>query len=61
LDLLNTYSGHRALEPARRIPLLECIGKLIDGSYGGQITKRYLSELQVANPHPLTVPIQNTR
>lgn len=48
LDLLNTYSGHRALEPARRIPLLECIENLIDGSYGGQITKRYLSELQVA-------------
>jgi SAM-dependent methyltransferase len=48
LDLLNTYSGHRVLEPARRIPLLECIGKLIDDSYGGQITKRYLSQLQVA-------------
>jgi SAM-dependent methyltransferase len=48
LDLLNTYSGHRALEPARRIPLLECIGKLIDDSYGGQITKRYLTELRVA-------------
>ncbi|MBO0880309.1 MAG: class I SAM-dependent methyltransferase [Mycobacterium sp.] len=48
VELLNTYSGNRALDPAHRIPLLECIGKLIDGSYGGQITKRYLSELQVA-------------
>jgi SAM-dependent methyltransferase len=48
LDLLSTYSNHRVLDPARRILLLECIGKLIDGSYGGQITKRYLSELQVA-------------
>jgi SAM-dependent methyltransferase len=48
LDLLNTYSNHRALDPARRIPLLECIGKLIDHSYGGRITKRYLTELRVA-------------
>jgi SAM-dependent methyltransferase len=48
VDLLNTYSGHRVLEPARRVPLLECIRKLIDDSYGGQITKRYLTELRVA-------------
>jgi SAM-dependent methyltransferase len=48
LDLLLTYSGHRALEPRRRTGLLECIGTLIDARYNGTITKRYLSELRTA-------------
>lgn len=48
LDLLMSYSGHRALpEPARR-NLLDCIAALIDGRYGGRITKRYLTQLWVA-------------
>ena len=48
LDLLLTYSGHRALEPEARGGLLDCIARLIDTGYGGQITKRYLTELRVA-------------
>jgi SAM-dependent methyltransferase len=49
LDLLLTYSGHRALpEPARR-GLLGCISSLIEGRYGGRVVKRYLNELRVAH------------
>ncbi|MEV2269253.1 class I SAM-dependent methyltransferase [Nonomuraea africana] len=46
LDLLSTYSGTRAL-PARAA-LLDCVGSLIETRYGGQITKRYLTELRTA-------------
>lgn len=48
IDLLSTYSGHIALEPANRAGLLDCIARLIDDRYGGSITKRYLFELFVA-------------
>ena len=48
LELLNTYSGHRYLDPAAREGLLDCIANLIDRRYGGRITKRYLTELRVA-------------
>lgn len=48
LDLLGTYSNHRALPAANREGLLACIGGLIDGAYGGRIVKRYLYELRVA-------------
>ena len=48
LDVLLTYSGHRALEPTRQKGLLDCIAGLIDGRYGGRIVKRYLTELRVA-------------
>ncbi|MFJ4623753.1 class I SAM-dependent methyltransferase [Streptomyces sp. NPDC088812] len=48
LDLLRTYSGHRALPEAARSGLLACIGGLIDGTYGGRVTKRYLIELGVS-------------
>lgn len=48
LDLLRTYSGHLALTPAARRGLLDCIAALIDGRYGGRITKRYLIELRLA-------------
>jgi SAM-dependent methyltransferase len=37
-DVLLTYSGHRALDSARRAGLLECITDLIHTSYGGNIT-----------------------
>ena len=46
-DLLLSYSGHRAMEPAAREGLLACISRLIDESYGGRITKRYMNELAV--------------
>ncbi|MGW5000720.1 class I SAM-dependent methyltransferase [Streptomyces hydrogenans] len=49
LRLLQTYSGHRALAEAARNGLLECIGGLVDGRYGGRVTKRYLIELAVSH------------
>lgn len=48
LDLLSTYSGHRALRPDQRRGLFDCIGGLIENRYGGSITKAYLYELRVA-------------
>jgi len=48
LDLLSTYSDHRALEATRRRRLFECIARLIDERYGGRIRKRYLNELRIA-------------
>ena len=52
LDVLRTYSGHRALAPELRHGLLACIERLIDARYGGAITKRYLYELRVARARP---------
>jgi SAM-dependent methyltransferase len=52
LDVLLTYSGHRALDPAARRGLLGCIADLIDQRYGGRIVKRYLSELRTARRLP---------
>ena len=49
LDLLRTYSGHRALEPAARDGLLACIAQLVDARFGGRVVKCYLTELRVAN------------
>lgn len=40
LEVLGTYSGHRALASAARQSLLGCIAGLIDGRYGGRIAKR---------------------
>ncbi|MGJ5748989.1 class I SAM-dependent methyltransferase [Streptomyces puniciscabiei] len=48
LELLRTYSGHRALPVASRTALLECIAALIDRRYGGRVSKRYLTELVVS-------------
>jgi SAM-dependent methyltransferase len=49
LEVLLTYSGHRDLDPAARAGLLDCIARLIDNGYGGQVAKRYLTELRVAS------------
>jgi SAM-dependent methyltransferase len=48
IDLLLTYSGHRAMPETRRRSLLNYIAELIDNNYGGQITKRYLTQLAIA-------------
>ena len=48
LDLLRTYSNHRAMRASDREGLHACIGALIDGAYGGRIVKRYLYELRLA-------------
>jgi SAM-dependent methyltransferase len=45
LDLLRTYSSTLGLSPSAAEGLLACIGGLIDGRYGGQITKHYLTQL----------------
>jgi SAM-dependent methyltransferase len=47
LDLLLTYSGHRALPAPRQAGLLCDLGTLID-EHGGEVTKRYLYEVRVA-------------
>ncbi|MEU8196749.1 class I SAM-dependent methyltransferase [Microbispora amethystogenes] len=49
LDLLSTYSGHRALPAEARTGLLDCIAALIDNRYGGRIVKRYLTQLALAD------------
>jgi SAM-dependent methyltransferase len=49
LEVLLTYSGHRAMEPTAQANLLDCIARLIDTGYGGQISKRYLTELRTAH------------
>jgi SAM-dependent methyltransferase len=49
IDVLLTYSGHRALPPDDQRGLLDCIAGLIDSRYGGKIVKRYLSELRTAH------------
>jgi SAM-dependent methyltransferase len=48
LEVLLTYSGHRALDPPAQANLLDCIAELIETGYGGRITKRYLTELRIA-------------
>lgn len=45
LKLLNTYSGHRNLEEAKRSRLFRGIGELIENEYGGTITRPYLAVL----------------
>jgi SAM-dependent methyltransferase len=52
LDVLRTYSGHRALRPDLRAGLLACIGELLDTRYEGAVTKCYLYELRVARRRP---------
>jgi len=48
LDLLKHVLGPPSARARPSHSVARMHGKLIDGSYGGQITKRYLSELQVA-------------
>jgi hypothetical protein len=52
LDLLMTYSNHRAMPEPARTGLLDCIAELIDNRYGGQITKHYLTQLWLAHRLP---------
>jgi hypothetical protein len=49
VEVLLTYSGHRALDPRAQANLLDCIAQLLDDGYGGRIAKRYLTELRVAS------------
>ena len=49
IEVLLTYSGHRALDPPAQASLLDCIATLIDTRHGGRVTKSYLTELRVAS------------
>ena len=46
--MLNTYSGHRALDDDTRQRLLSLIHQRIEARPGGQVRKTYLSMLNVA-------------
>jgi SAM-dependent methyltransferase len=48
VDVLRTYSDHRALDETKRRNLLECIRQLIVERYDGRIRKRYLNTLRIA-------------
>ena len=48
IRVLDTYSGHRNLDPRARERLYQSIAHLIDTSYNGRITKGYLTILYVA-------------
>ncbi|MEV6115199.1 class I SAM-dependent methyltransferase [Streptomyces sp. NPDC052109] len=48
LALLRTFSGHRALPDTARDGLLGCVASLLDGRYGGRVTRRNLVELGVS-------------
>jgi SAM-dependent methyltransferase len=48
IELLQTYSGHIALDDTRRGGLLTCIRGLIEERYGGVIRKAYLTQLMLA-------------
>jgi SAM-dependent methyltransferase len=48
VDLLLTYSGHRALGRDAQQGLLDCISRLIESKYGGAVVKRYMTELLLA-------------
>jgi SAM-dependent methyltransferase len=48
IALLNTYSGHRALDVGRREDLYGRIRRRIEARHGGRITKTYLTMLNVA-------------
>lgn len=56
LEVLRTYSGHRALSPEAREGLLCCIADLVDRRYGGRVAKRHLTELRVSARLPLRAP-----
>jgi len=48
IDLLNTYSGHRAFDAETRERLLSRIRRRIDARPGGTVRKSYLATLDVA-------------
>jgi len=60
LDLLSTYSDHRALGPERMGRLLTCVGRIAEERYGGRITMRYLYELRVAHRRAVASPVSGS-
>lgn len=52
LNLLMTYSGHRAMAPPARNGLFACITHLIENVYNGEVTKQYRTRLAIAHKTP---------
>jgi SAM-dependent methyltransferase len=52
LELLSTFSGHRALEPDRRKGLYGCVRALIEAQPGATITRSSAFELATATRRP---------
>jgi SAM-dependent methyltransferase len=50
IDVLDTYSGHRLIEPQRRQRLHDAIHRRIEAQPDGEVTKTYLAVLNVARP-----------
>lgn len=48
IDVLNTFSGHRAMPPAKRAALFDRIHRRIEGLPRGVVTKAFLTTLNVA-------------
>ncbi len=49
LNLLMTYSGHRAMAPQARTGLFACITDLIENVYHGAITRQFRTRLAIAH------------
>jgi hypothetical protein len=49
VDVLNTFSGHRAMPPAKREELYDRIRRRIKGQPGGVVTKTLLTTLNVGS------------
>ncbi|GAA2692668.1 class I SAM-dependent methyltransferase [Actinoplanes palleronii] len=49
LNLLMTYSGHRAMAAQARSDLFACLTHLIDDVYHGEITKQFRTRLAIAH------------
>jgi hypothetical protein len=47
LSLISTYSSTLSIPEPHRSRLTRCIGDLIDGQFGGSITKRYRFDLMI--------------
>ncbi|MET7671388.1 class I SAM-dependent methyltransferase [Micromonospora luteifusca] len=52
LNLLMTYSGHRAMAPQARSGLFACLTDLIENVYNGEVTKQYRTRLAIAHKTP---------
>jgi len=49
LNLLSTFSGHRALPSGARQGLFSCLRHLIDNNHRGEISKRLMTQLAIAH------------
>lgn len=52
IDVLDTYSGHRSMEPAKREELYRRIRRRIESRPSGRVSKTYLALLHVARRSP---------